>query len=104
MKKLFLVMISSMVICGVCNTRYEACFTIDKSNISVGDTITFSNCSDYGNGRMDASWDFGDGGEAYTKSNASVEHVYTAIGQFEVILYIGNFEHGSKQSRTITVE
>jgi len=57
---------------------------LNKSIITVGDTVTFTNCSDFDGGYTDSHWTFGDGKDAYTKGQTNVTHSCSSVGQFEI--------------------
>ncbi|MBK8329784.1 MAG: PKD domain-containing protein [Bacteroidetes bacterium] len=84
--------------------RYKACLTVNKSNVAVDETVTFTNCSDFDGGYTDSHWTFGDGKDVYTKGQASVTHSFSSAGQFEIRLTIGEKENSSEQTKTITVQ
>ncbi len=83
--------------------KYEAYFTTDKSNVKVGEAITFNNCSNYGGGFTNALWYFGDENHKFSKEHEKVQHSYNSPGNYKVILYIGEKENTSRQEKIITV-
>jgi len=103
-KTLILTTMTILLICG-CRKKhhYEACFTVDKTAASVGQTITFSNCSNYDSGYTDALWNFGDGTTANSKGSESVTHSYSSPGTYQVILTVGEKENDSQQTKTVVI-
>lgn len=97
-------MVNTLSLC-FCNKhyKYEACFTVDKSNVKVGETITFYNCSNYDSGFTKALWCFGDENHSFSKEHEKVQHSYNSPGNYKVILYIGEKENTSRQEKIITV-
>jgi PKD repeat protein len=102
--KIFYIMLTSTLLLIGCKDDYKACFTVDKAIANVGDTITFSNCSEYNGNTIDAFWDFGDKSSAYSKGNESVKHSFKNAGQYIVELWVGQVEHGSKKEMSITIQ
>jgi PKD repeat protein len=105
--KLFLILaltIFSLNFVSCKKHRYKACLTVDKSTVSVGETVTCTNCSDFDGGYTDCHWTFGDGNNTYTKGQASVTHSFSSTGQFEIRLTVGEKENNSEQTKTITVQ
>lgn len=94
----------TLLFCG-CRKKhhYKACFTIDKTSVTVNEVVTFSNCSDYDGGYTDALWDFGDGSTANSKGTENVRHSYNTAGTYKVILYVGEKENKSEETKNITV-
>jgi len=63
-----------------------AYFTADKSYISAGDTVTFSDLSAYSPTSWE--WDFGDSSPVSTDQNPT--HIYAAAGTYTVTLKVSN--------------
>ncbi|MCC7333221.1 MAG: PKD domain-containing protein [Flavobacteriales bacterium] len=101
---IFALTIFSLTFISCKKHRYKACFTVDKSTIAVGDTVIFTNCSDFDGGYTDCHWTFGDSKDAYAKGQASITHSYSSAGQFEIRLRVGEKENSSEQTKTITVQ
>ena len=68
-----------------------ACFTVNKSTANIGDTIIFSNCSDYDGWSTKTTWYLGD--TTIINNGENIQHVYSAAGQYLVEFKIG----GEKQ-------
>jgi len=66
-------------------------FTMDKTNAEVGETITFTNTSQYA---TSYEWDFGDGNSS-TEENPT--HSYSSTGEFTITL-TANGEEGSRST------
>ncbi len=96
----FILTVISLSFLSCKKPHYKACFTADKTTVTVNETITFSNCSDFDGGYTDCQWSFGDGTVIHSQGQSSVEHSYSAIGQYEVRLWIGEKE--GPASETIT--
>jgi len=76
----------------------SSCFSISNTNINVGQTVSFSNCSSYG---TNYNWDFGDG---TSSTLVDPKHVYTSDGTFTVTLTSKNSEGvGNSTSKQINV-
>ena len=99
---LFLILIFSFWGCK--KHTYSACFNLDKSNISVGDSVTLTNCSNFDGGYTECLWDFGDGKIEYSKGIAVIKHQYNTLGQFEIKLTMGEKEHNSELIKTVIVQ
>jgi PKD repeat protein len=96
--------IYAFFICGCKkNHQYKSCFNPDRITASVGQTITFTNCSNYDSGYTSALWNFGDGSTQNSKGAESVQHSYSAPGTYQIILNIGEKENDSRQTKTITI-
>ncbi|MBX3164612.1 MAG: PKD domain-containing protein [Bacteroidetes bacterium] len=106
MTKKYLFIILPAVICSHCifGGKIKACFTVDKSTVNVGDTVTFYNCSEYKRADTRAQWIFGDGDGKYLTGNEQAVHVYKKSGEYEVTLLMGSPEHGSETIKIITVK
>lgn len=105
MYKLFYIALFCMIIIFSCSKNSpKACFTIDKDTVAIGDTVTFTDCSDYGDNPPAGRFRFGDGYflDVYTKG--IVKHAYSSIGVYEVTLSIGGPEKVSRYSDTIIVQ
>lgn len=84
--------------------KYTACFTMDKSTIAAGDSVTLTNCSNFDGGYTECIWDFGDGKSEFSKGTDVIKHQYNTLGQFEIKLTIGEKENASGVSKAIIVE
>ena len=105
MKKSILFLSIVLIVTVACKKhKYKACLSADKLTAAIGDTITFSNCSDFDGGYTDSHWLFGDGTDAYSKAQASVTHKYTTSGQYTVTLKIGEKENGSDKTILLTIQ
>ncbi len=105
MKKAILFLSILLLVFSSCKKhKYKACLTANQLTANVGDTITFSNCSDFDGGYTDSHWLFGDGTNAYSKAQASVTHTYATAGQFTVTLNIGEKENGSEKTILLTIQ
>lgn len=62
------------------NQRLKACFSIVNTPISIGDTVSFCNCSE---NSVNYHWDFGDG---QISTNKEPTHIYKKIGVYEIQL------------------
>jgi len=100
---LFFILVFSLWGCEK-KTKYSACFTLDKSTISVGDSVTISNCSEFDGGFTESYWDFGDGESVYTKGNTSLKHAYSNAGEFSITLTVGEKENLAGVSKDIIVK
>lgn len=89
---------------GSCKKHhYKACISVNESIINVGDTVIFTNCSDFDGGYTDCHWTFGDGKDTYTKGQENAMHSYSSAGNFEIQLTIGEKENVSVQTLAIKV-
>jgi hypothetical protein len=77
---------------------------MDKSSISVSDSVTLTNCSNFDDGYTECLWDFGDGKIEYSKGTAVIKHQYNSLGQFEIKLTIGEKENNSELFKTVIVQ
>ena len=90
-----------------CGERYHmtACFTVNKTTAHVGDTLTFSNCSDYdGATPENVSWFFGDGDIIYNSPVKTITHIYKSAGNYKAEISIGGAEQGDHKECSITIE
>jgi PKD repeat protein len=101
---ILITMILGITICGCRKPKYKACFTADKTTANVGDTLTFTDCSDYDGNVTLALWSFGDGARINSNGGESVKHAYNTIGEYEVMLLIGEKENSSEQSKIIKIQ
>ncbi len=99
---LFLILVFSLWGCK--KHTYSACFNMDKSTISVGDSVVLSNCSNFDGGYTECLWDFGDGKSEFSNGTDVIKHQYNTLGQFEVKLTIGEKENSSVVSKAIIVK
>ena len=87
---LFVIIVQCILSCN--RPHITACFTVNKSTANVGDTITFTNCSDYkGWWSAVTYWYLGD--TTIINNGENIQHVYSAAGQYLVEFKIG----GEKQ-------
>ncbi len=84
--------------------KYQACFNFDKTMAKVGETVNFTNCSNYDKGYTNARWTFGDGTLADTKDSEGVQHSYSTVGTYQITLRIGEKENGSEDVKSITIQ
>lgn len=98
-----IIMILGITLCGCRKPKYKACFTVDKTTANIGDTLTFTNCSDYDGESKFSLWSFGDGVKINTNGEENVKHVYLVEGEYEVNLLIGEKENSSRQSKRIII-
>lgn len=89
-----------------CKNRYKACFSFDKVNPLVGETVTIYNCSSYGSSAKRCYWTFDDDTTILTENNDSdtLSYVFVSAGQHIVELWVGNYERGNGTTNTITVQ
>ncbi len=90
-----------------CRTYHlKACLSVNKYVANVGDSLTFTNCSDYdGAPNQNERWLFGDGSPAvYRNVAGTIQHSYKTAGEFIVYLSIGNAEQGDFKTSTITIK
>ena len=88
--------ILTALLCG-CEKLPTVDFTFDPLEITVYDTVTFTNAS------TDAdsyAWDFGDG---TTSTDASPTHIFMASGAFTVKLVASNEDGDKETSQSLTV-
>jgi len=62
------------------NQELKACFSIVNTKFSVGDTISFLNCSE---NALNYQWDFGDG---QNSTENEPTHIFTKTGEYEIKL------------------
>ncbi len=72
-------------------------FTMDKANSRVGETIIFTNTSQYA---TSYGWDFGDGNSS-TEENPT--HSYSSAGKFTIILTANGDEGSETAAKYITI-
>jgi PKD repeat protein len=85
------------------NTSPKASFTVSKTTIVEGDSVSFdgSASNDPDGIIVSYSWDFGDGS---TGSGKSVSHTYNTVGVYTVILTVrDNLAAADSMSATVTV-
>ena len=99
-----IVFILAISLFGCKKHTYSACFNIDKSSISVGDSVTLTNCSNFDDGYTECLWDFGDGKSEYSKGTDVIKHQYNTLGQFEIKLTIGEKENSAELIKTVIVQ
>ena len=75
-----------------------ACFTTSITEATVGDEISFTNCSE---NATNYTWDFGDNGSIST--DESPTHTYTVAGEYIVKMVATNDNIESTTSQTITI-
>lgn len=83
MKTLGSILITIICLFG-CTPEPEACCELSKQTYSVGETVTFANCSKNG---TEIEWDFGDGNRSTAHSP---NHVYTKPGYYTAVLRVYN--------------
>ncbi len=74
-----------------------ACFTVPSSNTRVGESFTFTNCSEKADSYL---WDFGDGN---TSTEKNPTHTYQASGNMLVVLTAINQSGQRTTSRQLSV-
>lgn len=78
--------------------KLKACFTLSKTSLQVGETLTVSNCSQ---GATSYAYDFGNGSQS---AEASPLITYQSAGEFTISLTVSDGEDGSHTtSRQVTV-
>ena len=93
------ILIISVFFLSNCSKEEElsVSFTMDKTNAEVGETITFTNTSQYA---TSYEWDFGDGNSS-TEENPT--HSYSSTGVFSITL-TANGEGGSgTAAKSVTI-
>jgi len=85
------ILIISVFFLSSCSKEEElsVSFTMDKTNAEVGETITFTNTSQYA---TSYEWDFGDGNSS-TEENPT--HSYSSTGEFTITLTANGDKLGS---------
>lgn len=79
-------------------TNSNACFDFSpNSNIKVGDTLIFSNCSENATKYF---WDFGDGNISNEKLPI---HSYDNYGNFDILLSVSNENNSDTLLKTVTI-
>ncbi len=97
--------LSILSFCGCNKPKYKACFSTEKEQYAIGETVKFENCSDFNGGLDGCLWVFGDGNQKNTFGNESVEHTYQEKGIYTVKLWIGLKEGPADEiKKTIKVE
>lgn len=81
-KTLLLFVMSVSLFLASCTKQPIACFSADKTNVEIGETIAFTSCA---KDAEKVEWSFGDG-ETATTSEAT--HAYTAPGTYLVTLKV----------------
>ncbi|MCC7028981.1 MAG: hypothetical protein IT257_01660 [Chitinophagaceae bacterium] len=88
--------------------RYKACLHTAKDTFAVGETIWFTNCSDFDGGPTEnaAVWMFEPNQTdlIVTSGNDSISWVYTQAGLKNPALKIGTKEQGDQVSKTIIIK
>jgi len=72
-------------------------FTMDKTNAEVGETITFTNTSQYA---TSYEWDFGDGNSS---SEENPTHSYSSTGEFTITLTADGDEGSGSKTKSIPI-
>ena len=99
---LFVIIVQCILSCNrpKCPT---ACFTVNKSTANIGDTIIFSNCSDYDGWSTKTTWYLGD--TTIINNGENIKHVYSIDRQYVVELKIGGEKQCSvHQTKIITIQ
>ncbi|OFX28565.1 MAG: hypothetical protein A2X08_07205 [Bacteroidetes bacterium GWA2_32_17] len=79
-----------------------ACFTVNKSTVNVGDTIIFTNCSEYDGGSTYTIWQLGD--TQIVNNGENVQRVYNISKQYIITISIGGRSDGDSQSKKIIIQ
>jgi hypothetical protein len=94
--------------CSCRKPQYKACFNTTKDTFAVGETIWFTNCSDYDGGPTEnaAVWMFESNQTdlIVTNANDSISWVYTQAGLKNPSLKIGTKEQGDQVSKAIMIK
>jgi PKD repeat protein len=96
----FLLILLGFVTCrkDELNTKPSACFEFSPdTTLIIGDTITFSNCSENATTYI---WDFGDD---YSSIDKEPKHSYDNIGNYKVILSVSNDNSTDTLSKIINI-
>lgn len=82
-----------------CEKEPTSCFSASKTNVTVGEPVTFTSCSENAN---NYEWDFNDGVKV---TGNPVTHAFSKKGEFKVKLkaYSKSGDKISEQIVTITV-
>ncbi len=86
--------------------NYNACFITSKDTFTVGEVVTFTNCSKFDGGTELCYWDFAEGTPSKMNSNglAPINYTFTTTGTKIVLLIIGEKECGSDTSKKIFIK
>ena len=96
--RITILMAIAAIIFGSCAKEPTSLFTVDKTEIYVGDVVSFTNQS------SDADtyqWDFGDG---KTSSEVNPIHSYESAGTYTVTLIASTKKNSSSYNMTLTVK
>lgn len=83
---LFIFVLGIVLTFQSCMKSPTACFTISSTNLSVGEDVSFTNCSE---NAKSYSWDFGDG---VTSSDENPTHSYSNAGTYTVTMQCYNMD------------
>lgn len=96
--RIAILMAIAAIILGSCAKEPTSLFTVDKTEVYVGDVVSFTNQS------SDADtyqWDFGDG---KTSSEVNPIHSYESAGTYTVTLIASTKKNSSSYNMTLTVK
>lgn len=101
MKKLAVIFLAPFLFFSCVKTP-EACVEVDNANPSLGQVITFTDCSE---NMVDFNLDFGDGKDVDLSDN-EMTHYYESPGTFNVVLtaYSKDDKKSNEASVTVTVK
>ncbi|OFX28564.1 MAG: hypothetical protein A2X08_07200 [Bacteroidetes bacterium GWA2_32_17] len=99
-----IILLIIFVQCAIsCNRPHPtACFTISKPTANIGDTIIFTNCTDYDGGSTSTVWHLGD--TQIVNNGENVQHIYNIAGQYSVSIETGGRSDGDTQTKRITIQ
>ena len=89
---LFIAILGMASLSQSCKKTPTACFTASSTSVSVGDNVTFTNCSE---NAKSYSWDFGDG---VTSTDENPTHSYSNAGTYTVTMDCYNMDMGSNMN------
>ncbi len=93
----FLILLAGVVSLSSCLQKPKACINASDTDILIGESITFTSCSE---NDQSVSWNFGDG---TTGSGSIVEKAFIMPGTYTVTITVTNKKGGSSAEVTVTV-
>lgn len=106
--KLLLLLFSSSIVLTSCRKphQYKACFSTTKDTFSVGEKVTFANCSQFDGGITNCLWDFGEGPPSRKSSigHDDITFNFTYPGNKTISLLIGEKENQSDTLKVIFIK